>query len=297
MISDNEVSYKHDKFFYGDLCCYDYYNAIESAIDPIMHRFNTAQRESVESQSNMYFKTYKYDEINRDDFDTDSKFILDTFSKQLCNSKAEGYYYIPHYKIPIKSFGKLQYMLPDILDIRSIVSINGTVKRIHCLQNHYLTTGDKAMIYDVERRRYFFLNAISHEGTTDKVFYCEVFGEDGKEAASMIPDMTSEEDKSSYTLFKLDNMNIPSYATLLKDGTCRYIWRDVLNNGFNSKDEALEEYPFTNGAFYVNRRIDLYVRRQDPYSMYGLYSDDDIIGNETLIEDVDNYVKNENIEC
>jgi hypothetical protein len=92
-------------------------------------------------------------------------------------------------------------------------------------------------------------------------------------------------------------MNIPDYATLLKDGTCRYIWRDVINNGIDGGDRNAEEYPFTNGAFYVNKRVDLYVRRQDPYGMNGLYSDDDIFGEEILIENEDNYIKDEDITC
>ena len=31
--------------YYGDLACYDYYNAVEEIIQPILHRFNTAHRE------------------------------------------------------------------------------------------------------------------------------------------------------------------------------------------------------------------------------------------------------------
>ena len=74
----------------------------------------------------------------------------------------------------------------------------------------------------------------------------------------------------------MDNLEIPSYAKILKDGTCRYVWRDIINNGFNPTVSSVEEYPFTNGAFYINKRIDIYVRRQDPYNMYGLYNDDDM---------------------
>ena len=100
-----------------------------------------------------------------------------------------------------------------------------------------------------------------------------------------------------YKLFKIDNLDVPSYARVLKDGTCRFIWRDILNNGFNTSDKTLEEYPFTNGAFYINRRIDLYLRRQDPNDWYNLYAEDDIPGIEPPIEDENNYIKEEEIEC
>ena len=55
----------------------------------------------------------------------------------------------------------------------------------------------------------------------------------------------------------MDNLNVPSYARVLRDGTCRIIWRNILNNGFNKSDDSVEEYPFTNGAFYINKRIDI----------------------------------------
>ena len=58
-----------------------------------------------------------------------------------------------------------------------------------------------------------------------------------------------------------------------------------------------EEYPFTNGAFYINKRVNLYLKRQDPYDLYGLYSDDDILGREAKIENENNYVKEKDIVC
>ena len=297
-LTPNEVSYKHDNSFYGDLCYYDYFNALETSIQPILHRFNTAQRESSESSSKFYFKQFNYDEIYRDDYDTDSRFLIKVKSVNQCNEKQEGYYYIPHYEIPIKSFGKLQYMLPDLLDIRSIVSVSSKEKRIHCLQYHHLQPGDKALIYDTNTNKHYFLTTQSNKGMNDKVFFCTVSDENGNEAASKIADVSvNDGNEDVYRLFKLDNMNIPDYAKLLKDGTCRYIWRDVFNSGIEGGDRTLEEYPFTNGAFYINKKIDLYLRRQDPYGVYGMYADDDIFGNEILIENENNYIEEEDITC
>jgi hypothetical protein len=303
-ITPNEVSYKHDNSFYGDLCCYDYFNALETSIQPILHRFNTAQRESNEAESKFYFKQFNYDEIYRDDYDTDSRFLIKTKSVNQCNDKQEGYYYMPHYEIPIRSFGKLQYMLPDLLDIRSIVSVSDKEKRIHCLQYHHLQPGDKALLYDINANKHYFLTAQSNKDMNDKVFFCTVSDEKGNEAAHKIVDANVNDNNDDavdpndvYRLFKLDNMNIPDYATLLKDGTCRYIWRDVFNSGIEGGDTRLEEYPFTNGAFYINKKVDLYLRRQDPYGVYGMYADDDIFGNEILIENENNYIEDENITC
>jgi protein involved in sex pheromone biosynthesis len=95
----------------------------------------------------------------------------------------------------------------------------------------------------------------------------------------------------------MDNIEAPSYARVLKDGTCRVIWRNVLNNGFNMSDKTVDEYPFTNGAFYINKTINLYLKRQDPYNYWGLYSSNDIKGANVNIDEEDNYVKAEDIEC
>ena len=84
----------------------------------------------------------------------------------------------------------------------------------------------------------------------------------------------------------------------MKDGTCRLIWRDILNNGFNISDSTVEEYPFTNGAFYINKKIDIYVKRQDLYGYWGLHDDRlDKYGLELEIENEDYYVKEKDIVC
>ncbi len=102
---------------------------------------------------------------------------------------------------------------------------------------------------------------------------------------------------SEFKVFKMDNLEVPSYAKVLKDGTCRIIWRNVLNNGFNISDKTVEEYPFTNGAFYVNKSVNLYLKRQDPYDIWGIYSNDDIPGADIDTTGEDNYVKHTEIEC
>ena len=57
-------------------------------------------------------------------------------------------------------------------------------------------------------------------------------------------------------------LGTPEYAKLIKDGSCRYYWRNIISNGLENDDNTV--YPFTNGAFYVNRQISFFLRRQDP---------------------------------
>ena len=62
---------------------------------------------------------------------------------------------------------------------------------------------------------------------------------------------------------------IPSYAVNLNDG--RYIWRDMLDIGFNQVDVAPLDYPFLNGCHYMYDNYCFTMRRQDPFNNWNLY--------------------------
>lgn len=299
---DTEIAYDVDKKFYGDICCYDGYNIVEESIQPIMHRFNTAQRESSQSLSNEFYQKFNYDNIIYDDYDINQDFTIKTDVVKNVNQKKEGYYYKPFYPIEIKTFGSLNSVSPDFLKIIGIKKYdgeNGRYYSISTLSYHYLSPGDKSMIYDTEQDKYYTLVTIKNNDSNYKKFYFVAYDEKGTEKVDL--DIS---DYSKFKLFKIDNLEVSSHASLLKDGTCRFVWRDLYNNGFSpTSAKSTEEYPFTNGAFYINKRIDIYVRRQDPYGVYGLYDgagiDADISGDDSYTEVVsdNNYVKSDDIKC
>lgn len=299
---DTEIAYDVDKKFYGDICCYDGYNIVEESIQPIMHRFNTAQRESSKSLSIEYYQNFNYDNIIYDDYDINQNFTIKTDVVKNVNQKKEGYYYKPFYPIEIKTFGSLNSVSPDFLKIIGIKKYdgeNGKYYSISTLSYHYLSPGDKSMIYDTEQDKYYTLVTIENNESNYKKFYFVAYDEKGTERVDL--DIS---DYSKFKLFKIDNLEVSSHASLLKDGTCRFVWRDLYNNGFSpTSAKSTEEYPFTNGAFYINKRIDIYVRRQDPYGVYGLYDGvgigADISGDDSYTEVVsdNNYVKSDDIKC
>ena len=299
---DTEIAYDVDKKFYGDICCYDGYNIVEESIQPIMHRFNTAQRESSKSLSNEFYQKFNYDNIIYDDYDINQNFTIKTSVVDNVNQKKEGYYYKPFYPIEIKTFGSLNSVSPDFLKIIGIKKYdgeNGIYYSISTLSYHYLSPGDKSMIYDTEQDKYYTLVTIKNNESNYKKFYFVAYDEKGTEKVDL--DIS---DYSKFKLFKIDNLEVSSHASLLKDGTCRFVWRDLYNNGFSpTSAKSTEEYPFTNGAFYINKKIDIYVRRQDPYGVYGLYDgagiDADISGDDSYTEVVsdNNYVKSDDIKC
>jgi hypothetical protein len=63
-------------------------------------------------------------------------------------------------------------------------------------------------------------------------------------------------------------IDMPDYKVNMGDG--RYLWRDLLDIGFNDIKEEFLDYPFLNGNHYINFNISLPLKRQDPFGYYGL---------------------------
>ena len=64
--------------------------------------------------------------------------------------------------------------------------------------------------------------------------------------------------------------------------------------------KLLEQYPFTNGALYINKHINLFLRRQNPEGIYDIRSKTypyDINTNNISFEKENNYYEEDNIEC
>ena len=85
------------------------------------------------------------------------------------------------------------------------------------------------------------------------------------------------------------------------------VTREMIQNGFDN-DSSVETYPFANGALYVSRKINFYLRRQNPSEKsnttvelstkdnYFHYEDNGEIISKTETED--NYVSENNMkEC
>lgn len=64
-------------------------------------------------------------------------------------------------------------------------------------------------------------------------------------------------------------VGIPDYAINLGDD--RYLWRDLIEIGFNESNTAPLDYPFLNGSHYMYQNYVLNVKRQDPFGNWNLY--------------------------
>lgn len=285
--SEDEIDYYTDIHFYGDLVSFDNITCQETVIQNVCHRFNTAQRELTNNdKAFQYFIGYFYDEIKSDDYDKDGFYLkgnkikdsstpwpkMGTDNNPVCQRK-EGYYYEPHYEIPIHTYGRMISVFPNFLSIRTYKSVGvgkSSSKDIYVLQTHFLEKGDKVMLYDIDNEEYYI--GLVKECVTPKEFICDFYDKDDKLSNDKVPYSLSRENKLKYKLFKIDNLEIPTYAEIIKDGSCRLVWRPVEHNGVKEND-SIETYPFTNGALYINKPINLVVKRQDAFDMY------DMVGN------------------
>lgn len=304
-IDDDEIQYYQtenydgDVNFYGDLCCYSTRLLDEYVIQQIEFRFNTAQRELQYGDiSYLSFYKLKYDEIVKDDYDdlTDPK--KETFEVKeyeidnVCQRK-EGYVYNPHYRIPIKTFSdKITIEKPLYFTIKDV---NDNINEIYTLEKNYFHKNDL-----------FILRIIDNINHHSYFIHCQVTDVINNKKFKFIMDQKEIENiiNLRYLILKYGKIikpseNVPNYAVLSTDGSCYYMWREIIQNGFDNTDK-IEQYPFANGAFYIKSNINLFVKRQDPDNYASLHSTDypyDFNSNKLSSVNENNYYQEDEITC
>jgi hypothetical protein len=169
----------------------------------------------------------------------------------------EGYYYKMHYKIPLKTVSMSISSDKGITyDLFSIEPIDGDVK-VKTVYENDLTLNDKLTLYDKTNNKFYYLTVT--DIYTKFYFKCSVKNEDLTEG------FNGDIELGEVVLVKRSTYT-PEYAKLIKDGSCTYYWRNIVANGIEQDDS--KTYPFTNGAFYINRQINFFLRRQDPQKEY-----------------------------
>lgn len=138
-----------------------------------------------------------------------------------------------------KRFGS--YSIGEIVSKGSVIDNISSVKGVK-------VDGEKIRCYTLVNNRLY-------EHVTDE------YGE---------PSETYERLKDRYTLFK-PTLNMPSNSVELEDGTGRYLWREFKEeHEYEVENGEINGYVFTNGAHYINKNINFFLRRQDPDGKYDL---------------------------
>lgn len=276
--------YDGDKDFYGDLCSFNASEFLEEVIQPVCYRFNTAQRELVEGEFGSFskFKTMHYDELIKDD--DDSQFQVKNNSFDGVCRNVNGYYYEPHHKVPLQTFSQnLVYDDGKRFYIKRYEEKDGLIE-IWTYNTNYLELGGVFYIFDKGSGRYDRYKVT--ELMTLKKFKCERETFDGGVAF--------DQDRiKDFIVMKPDYPLIPDKVTVLDEGFPRFVWREVIKNGYDVESD-MEVYPFMNGALYVNANVKIYIKRQ---RMVDTTQPIDIESWDLTVQDEDRYYIHSDIIC
>lgn len=262
----DEINFKANSHYYGDLCEFSTGSYREKSIQMTHYRFNTAQRELNGNDTSLADIQLQcvYHELVSDDWDSNG-FEVREYNLSKSVRAREGYYYMPHTRIELRSFSDTLYAQYPKVFVPLYISLhdNGSGEYLlRTTENNYFEKGNKFVLYHTPD------NTVVYGIITSVLdFKSSLFVPFSEDWERVVPNF---EDMEAYRVLSPDE-TIPSHAFLGKDGSFRYFWHDVVPNGFNGDVEE-EEYPFANGAFYVNKKINLYVRRQDPHGENGMWT-------------------------
>lgn len=288
---EDDIKADDREFFLGDLVEFSQSQYQEIVLEPVYHRFNTAQREYVNTE----YKDIVIDEIYRDDYEggetgysmttnicDNFECIRDTYNKgyrnivdieQGINEKKlitypgnlfpEGYYYQPHYRIHLKDVSEKISQSSDTQVQYSGMTTSTTEVTFTTLEDYDLIVKDEIVIQDS-------LNNIFYDAVVTSV--TGVTGQTKVEAVlsnGMRLNDGVDVPPKSFLVFK-KTIGIPKYALHYPDTSGKYIWRSLVAHSKVRTDSEIYDKPFANGAHYRHIGINFFLRRQDPYGEYKL---------------------------
>jgi len=293
--------------FYGDIAEWSPGDFQETVLAPVCYRFNTTSRESFEWADKMmvFHQIWQDDEDRGYDPDTGATLLTDEYDPETgdesegpdyeipetlddCNDlysngtkfvyrgymnigpRPEGYYHRAHHKIPFKWYSnklrqktgkeiKVKIMQPEnCVDEPMIAFITYT--------KHSLMSRDVIRIHINDKE--------PNDPPCDKLFRVTCPAIDRAKFLIPMDDEIMAAGKDGITITHYLE-EIPTWAQKLEDGS--YVWRNILLNDEQDSTHAEdqhEEFPFTNGHFYVHNLIKFYLRRQGRALYYKPYLND-----------------------
>ena len=296
---ERDISVDNTHIFCGDFIEFSPSNLTEKVLSEVQHRFNTAQREVINSSHFFNLKDFQYDEIKYDDYDfLDDGVSIAAFSvkkrKGMGENKGEdkwnsfypeGYFYKPHYRVKLKELSNaISYdydlqmaILKNDKGIKIQREQDGLRYEISVNGDYSLLTNDKIILLYKDKK---YIEATVVEIDGNKIIFSS-------------PENIT--DLNPWRVF-LKNKTVPSYAYYSADGSGKRTWRNILLETEISQDSDIYDRPFANGAIYLHGDVNFFVRRQDPDGRYGLqytyervgdYANFTISGNKKDMPDVD----------
>lgn len=240
-----------------------------------------------------------------------------TYSLMAGNLNPEGYYYSPHNRIVVKelsedvseeSVNRLNIDRDSIEDNFIILNkdnSNGAVSIVKLLSPRLydFKKGENILFYNTKTQKTVFGSidtVIGRQNILVKIIQEEAISEviDKNTAKVKIdksllpsgimlfePDANGVNKISEDVLVLYTNITVPNYA-IFRGSTSSYVWRGVIKTTEVSSASTLYDVPFSNGAIYIEKNINLFLKRQDPHSVNYLYNYDErptTVGNTTNI--------------
>lgn len=305
---EHNISVGETDVFCGDFVEFSPSVVNERVLNEVSHRFNTAQREVINSSYIFNLRDLMYDEIKYDDYDypegnaSGKSFKVekrkgmgeDKFERRWNSFNPEGYFYKPHNRVKLKEISNnLSYDFD--LQIAVLSEDNGDKIRrtadglryeLSVSGSYGLITNDKLIL-------------LYKDKTYIEVGVSEVVGN------KIIFTSTPIYDLKPWRVF-IKNKSVPSYAYYSADGSGKRVWRSILLESELDQESDIYDRPYANGAIYLHDNFNFYVRRQDPDGRYGLqytfervgdYSNFTISGNRKEMPDVDYKTIELNSQC
>ena len=325
---DKDIDIDKTDEFYGDLVELNQVTMNETVLSDVCFRFNTKQRENGSIDK---CGKYVYDTIITDDYDLGG-FVCDANELDVANIiRKEGYYYKAHYPVKVREFGAMRQGSHKEITVASCKpkQANGMFIEVVSTLRSGVTSGSIVYLYDTENNNKkvaeltvnsvqssvrFLLNTMKREDTNyisifdivQGLLYSQRNVQKGEKwiNANGLEEIAEEDMQvNDYSqpryIMRLKNIDIPHYAYEVGENSNIFLWRDVLNVG-NKDTVELIEYPFANGHFYINKEINFFLKRQDPFGYNGLYSSNlspnDIFGN-VKEENIYEYKDETNVVC
>ena len=279
---ETEITVSDDEF-YGDFVEFSPAEYRETVLEDVYHRFNTAQRETRIDGDGFPcdFSCFKYDEIVYDDYDfkNDEELIAESadFTVRINdnglrdnpdlyghedsprdNIFPEGYFYKPHHRVVLNEFSEILKSNNDtVLSVNPIVNDYGIYGfyYVDTAIPYYLTSSDKIKVVyeDGSYSEYY----VHQKSKGNRIVFQDAI-------------KTPEKVKTNVKYIYYCNTDIPEYAYYVDKGVGKYVWREISKDSELPLSSEIYNRTYANGALYVNTNINLYVRRQDPYGIYGL---------------------------
>lgn len=217
--------------------------------------------------------------------------------------RPEGYYYQAHYPITLKEFGSINQSSHYDLKVKEIkpIQADGIYLSVQTSLAHNLASEDIVYLciddinnYKNDNKFELSVAYVIDKNTCalkpyNKTWseFCEDIAsktsEDGKGDNSnnswnwltlceIIKNGTLANSDTNENTFNVKlrrrNVSIPDYATRINHN--KYLWRDAYRAG-EMMDSELTVYPYTNDVFYINKEINFFLKRQDPYDYNDMY--------------------------